>query len=129
SLVSSCAGLTRASRLGEHSALMMGMAGTSPAMTEGLFGWKRDTHLAGDAAIVLDTAVALEVEDSVLVESRGVEIAIGDDQFIVFGPGLRDDFAIRIDDQAAAEQRVPVLHAALRGRDHEGRILIGAGLH
>ena len=34
-----------------------------------------------------------------------------------------------MDDAAAAEQRVAVLDAAFRGRDHEGGVLVGAGLH
>ena len=42
---------------------------------------------------------------------------------------LGDDLAVRIDDAASAEQRVAVLDAAFRGRDHEGRVLVGAGLH
>ena len=35
--------------------------------------------LAGDAAVVLDATVALEVEDGLLAESGGIEIAAGDD--------------------------------------------------
>src|SRR5437660_1403999 len=78
---------------------------------------------------MLDPAVALEVEDRILVELRVVEIDLADNQLVVLCLRLGDDLAIRIDDTASPEQRMAVLDAALRGRDHEGGILIRAGLH
>src|SRR3954467_2720034 len=101
------------------------MAGTSPAMTEGLLR-QLHTDLAGDPAIVLDAAVALEVEDRVLVEFGVVEIDLRDDQLVIVCLRARDNLAIWIDDAAAAEQRVAVLHTALPSRDHALRILGGA---
>ena len=65
-----------------------------------------DPGLASDAAVVLDAAVALEVEDGLLAESSGVEVAIGDDQFVVLGLGLGDDLAVGVDDDAAGDQGV-----------------------
>ena len=51
------------------------------------------------------------------------------DQFVILGFRRRDDLAVRIDDAATAEHREAILDAAFRGRDHEGGVLIGAGLH
>src|SRR5437868_9472989 len=105
------------------------MAGTSPAMTEGLFGRQLHAYLAGDAAVVLDAAVAGEVEDGVLVEFRVIEIDGRDNQFVVLGRRGCDDLAVRMDDAASAEQREAVFDAAFRGRDHEGGVLVSASLH
>src|SRR5262245_33118280 len=48
----SCAGLTRASRLGEHICMLSEMAGTSPAMTT--VGSARETTLGPSVAGVAD---------------------------------------------------------------------------
>src|ERR1700754_4022165 len=54
----------------------------SPMMSDLL---RRTDHagLAGDAAVVLDAAVAREIEDRLLAESGCVEVADGDDQLVV----------------------------------------------
>src|SRR5580700_3041233 len=70
--------------------------------------WPDNAGLAGDAAVVLDAPVAGEIENGFLAEHRGVEIAIGDDEFVLLGLGLGDDFAVRIDDHAAGDHRVAI---------------------
>ena len=72
--------------------------------------------------------MALEVEDRLLAEAGGVEIAGVHEQLVLLGAGLGDDLAVGVDDDAAAEQRVPVLDAGLGHGHHPGRVLIGAGL-
>ena len=62
---------------------------------------------------MLNAAVTREIEDRLLAEDGGVEIAGVNHQFIFLGLGLGDDLAVRIDDQAAAEQRVAILDAGL----------------
>ena len=62
---------------------------------------------------MLDAAMLGEVEDRVLAERRGVEVAGVNQQFVAFRPGLDDDLAIRIDDQAAAEQGMAILDTGL----------------
>ena len=62
---------------------------------------------------MLDAAMAGEIEDRLLAEDGGVEIAGVNQQFVFFGFRLDDDLAIRIDDQAAADQRVPSSTPAL----------------
>jgi hypothetical protein len=47
-----------------------------------------DPRLAGNAAVVLDAAMTAEVKNGLLAEFRCVEIAIGNDQLIVFASGL-----------------------------------------
>src|SRR6202035_4678705 len=93
------------------------------------FGRPDHADLAGDAAVVLDAAVAREIEDRLLAEPGRVEVAIGDDQLVVLGRRRGDDLAVRIDDDAAADHVMAVLGAALRHRHHPGRVLVGAGLH
>ena len=77
---------------------------------------------------MLDAAVLGEIEDRVLAEPGGVEIAGMNQQFVRLGSGLDDDLAVGIDDQAATEQGVAVLDAGLRNADDPGRILVGPGL-
>lgn len=48
---------------------------------------------------MLDAAVLGEIEDRVLAEPGGVEIAGMNQQFVRLGPGLDDDLAVGIDDQ------------------------------
>src|SRR5258708_29428656 len=90
---------------------------------------QNDADLAGNAAIMLDASVALEVEDCLLAENCGVEVAVSHDQFVMLGLGLGDDLAIGIDDDAAGDHGQAVLRAALCRRDDPGRILIGARLN
>ena len=63
---------------------------------------------------MLDAAVERKIEDRVLAEDGGVEIAGVNQEFVVLGLRLHDDLAIRIDDQAAADQGVAILDAGLR---------------
>jgi len=49
-------------------------------------------------------------------------------QLVILGLGHGGDLAVGIDDDAARDQRVAILDAALRHRHDPGRILIGAGL-
>src|SRR5205085_451869 len=84
---------------------------------------------AGDQAVVLNTAVAGEIEDRGLAEDRCIEIAGMDQQLIIIGLRLDSDLAIGIDDQRASEQGVSVLDAGLRDRDAPCRVLISASLH
>src|SRR5690349_2762308 len=97
-------------------------------MHHGSLSGQFDAGLRRDAAIVLDAAVPLEVEDRLLAEARGVEIAIVHDQLIRLGPALGYNAAVRIDDAARAEQRVAVLHARLGDGDCPRRVLISARL-
>ena len=80
---------------------------------------------AGDQAVMLDAAVAGEVEDRLLAEHGGVEIAGVDQKLVLFGLGFGDNLAIGIDDQAAADQRKAILDAGLgdrtRPRSNSGR--------
>ena len=78
---------------------------------------------------MLDAAMPRKVEDGLLAENRRVEIAGVNQQFVVFGLGFRDNLAVGIDDQAAADQRKSVLDAGLGDGDDPGRILIGPGLN
>src|SRR3954463_2450752 len=66
------------------------------------------SDLTRDPPVVLDAAVALEIEDRLLIEDRIVEVAIGDDQFVLLSLCGCDDLAVRVDDAASAEQRMPV---------------------
>ena len=88
----------------------------------GCGGLRRGNHasLAGDAAIMLDAAVALEIEYRLLAENRRVEIAVRGDELVALGCRLRDDLAVRVDDHAAGNQGMAVLAAALRHRDYPG---------
>src|SRR3954462_12290904 len=122
--VSSCAGVTRASSF--FANMMACRAGNEEE--EGSIR-QLDSDLTRDPPIVLNAAVALEVEDCLFVELRIVEIAIVDDQFVVLGLCGRDDLPVRIDDAASAEQRMAVLDAAFGGRDHPRGVLVGARLH
>src|SRR5262249_56335007 len=70
---------------------------------------QNDPGLAGNAPIMLDASVALEVEDCLLAENCGVEVAVGHDQFVILGLGLGDDLAIGIDDDAAGDHGKAVL--------------------
>ena len=69
-----------------------------------------------------------EIEDRLLAEDGGVEIAGVNQQLVLLGLGLGDDLAVGIDDQAAADQRMAVLDAGLGDGHDPGRVLIGAGL-
>jgi len=63
-----------------------------------------------------------------LPENSRVGVAVGDNQLVILGLGHGGDLAVGIDDDAARDQRVAILDAALRHRHDPGRILIGAGL-
>src|SRR5205823_12061626 len=75
---------------------------------------QNNAGLAADPAVVLDAPVALEVEDRLLPEHGGVEIAIGDDELVLLGTRFDHDLPVGIDDHAACDQGVPVLGAAFR---------------
>src|SRR3954451_11449942 len=62
-----------------------------------------DPDLQRDAPVMLGPAVALEVEYSFLTKPRLVEVAIGDDEFVLLGFRLGDDLPVRVHDQASAE--------------------------
>ena len=66
----------------------------------GCGGLRRGNHasLAGDAAIMLDAAVALEIEYRLLAENRRVEIAVRGDELVALGCRLRDDLAVWVDE-------------------------------
>ena len=78
---------------------------------------------------MLDAPVAFEIEDRILAEDGGIEIAVRNDELVALGCCLADDLAVGIDDETAADQRMTVLVASLGDRDHPGRVLIGARLH
>ena len=63
---------------------------------------------------MLDAAMTGEIENGLLAEDSGVEIARMDQELVIFGFRFRDDLAIGIDNQAAADQWKPVLDAGLR---------------
>src|SRR6185295_9829742 len=77
---------------------------------------------------MLNAAMKGEIEDRVLAEDGGVEIAGVNEEFILFGPGLDNDLAVRIDDQAAADQGVAILDTGLGDGYDPGRVLVSAGL-
>src|SRR5262249_62168583 len=90
---------------------------------------RRDrTGLAGDAAVMLDAAVALEIEDRLFPQHGRIEIAIGNDELVVLCRGFRGDLALPGHDDAAGDQRVAVFDAAPRPRDPPRASLLGAGL-
>ena len=62
---------------------------------------------------MLDAAMFRKVEDRILAEGGDVEVAGVKQQFVVFRAGLDDNLAVRIDDQAAADQGMGVLDAGL----------------
>src|SRR5262249_60398742 len=89
---------------------------------------RRDrTGLAGDAAVMLDAAVALEIEDRLFPEHGRIEIAIGNDELVVLCRGLRGDLAVPGHDDAARDQRGAVFGAPLRHPGPPRRGLVGAG--
>lgn len=57
--------------------------------------------------------MAGKVEDRLLAEPGCVEIAGIREDLVVLTFGLGDDLAIRIDDDAAADQRMAILDAGL----------------
>jgi len=71
---------------------------------------------------MLDAAVEREIEDRILAEDGGVEIAGVNQQLVLFGFGFDNDLAIRIDDQAAADQGMAILDAGLTAADIDGVI-------
>src|SRR5207302_368666 len=77
----------------------------------------------------LGLAVAGEVEDSLLVGFRQVEVAARDDELVAEGRRLRHDLARGRDDGAAGDRGDALLVAALGDADDEGAVLIGARLH
>src|SRR6185437_1583370 len=89
---------------------------------------RRRAGLRGDAAIMLDAAMAGEVEHRRLAEDGRIEVAGMDNELVRLGSPLGDDLAAGRDDQGSAHQGMPVLDAGLRHRDHPGRVLIGTGL-
>src|SRR5258708_19971513 len=78
---------------------------------------------------MLDAAVAREVEDRGLAEHGRVEIAGVNEKLVVLGLGFRDDLAVRVDDQTAAEQWEAILDAGFRASHDPLRVLAGAALH
>src|ERR1700745_3321901 len=91
-------------------------------------GWQDSAGLTGDATIVLDAPVALEVEDGLLAEDRGIKIAIGNDQLVAFARCRHDDLTVWIDNKTTRNHGVPILDATLRHSNHPSGILIGARL-
>jgi len=78
---------------------------------------------------MLNAPVALEIEYCFLAERGDVEVAIGNDELVVLGLRFRDDLAVGIHDDAARDQGMAVLDAALGDCHHPGRVLISARLH
>src|SRR5271169_4753861 len=77
---------------------------------------------------MFDTAMAGEVEDGLFAESGGIEIARMYQQFIIFGFGFRDDLAIGIDNETAADQRKTILDASFGDGHNPRRVLVRPGL-
>src|SRR5262249_53051924 len=76
----------------------------------------RRRHGAGlrrDDTVVLDAAVAREIEHGLLAEGGGVKIARVHDEFVPLAFRLRDDLAVRIDDGAAADHGMAILITGL----------------
>ena len=69
---------------------------------------------------MFNAAVRREVENRLLTEVGDVEVAGMNQQFILFGPGFDDDLAVRIDDQAAANQGMTILDSGLGNADDPG---------
>ena len=67
---------------------------------------------------MLDPAMPGEVEDRLLAEPGGIKIARHDQHLVALGRRLRDDLAIGIDDQGAADQMMTVLDTGLGHSDH-----------
>src|SRR4051794_14602252 len=75
------------------------------------------TSLIGDESVELRAAVALEVEQRVLVVRAEVEIARGDDDLVAFGRCPRHHLAGRSDDLTLGQGRDALLDASLRHAD------------
>src|SRR5215212_2122560 len=84
-----------------------------PRMTTVGCSRQLDADLGGDAAIVLDAAVALEVEDRLLAEARGVEVAVVHEDAVLLALELGDDLAVGVHDAGAAHAVVAVFGAGL----------------
>ena len=69
---------------------------------------------------MLDPPVGGEVEDGLLAEGAGVEVAIGGDELVLQRAALGDDLAGRRDNHRAAHQVVAILVARLGDADHPG---------
>src|SRR5215203_3476735 len=87
-----------------------------------------DADLRGDAAVVLDPAVALEVEDRLLAEARGVQVAVVHEDAVLLALELGDDLAVGVHDAGSAHAVVAVFGAGLGDGDDPGGVLVGAGL-
>ena len=77
----------------------------------------------------LGPAVAIEVEQRVLVPLAPVEVAPSNDQLVVGGQRLGDDLSARGDDHRLRQRVDALLDAALGDTDHPGAVLVGAALH
>src|SRR5262249_61967517 len=69
---------------------------------------QNDAGLADDAAVMLDSAVSLEMEDRLLSENSCVEISVRDDKLGILALRLRDDSAICLDPDSAGDQSTSV---------------------
>ena len=84
--------------------------------------------LGGDGGVGFGAAVSVEGEDGGAAKLALLEVAVGNDEFVIPGGGLGDDFALRVDDDGVAEKFVAVFGAGFGDGDGEGGVLIGAGL-
>src|SRR5271167_2436688 len=78
---------------------------------------------------MLDTTMTGEVEDGLLAEDGGVEVARMDQEFVVFRLGFRDNLAVGINDQTTADEREAVLDTGLGDSHDPGGVLVSPGLH
>ena len=77
---------------------------------------------------MLNPAVAGEVEHRRFAEVAVIQVNFCHHDLISFGFRHGDDFAIRIDDAAFAEQVEAILITGFCDTDNEGGVLISAGL-
>src|SRR5215211_8002145 len=82
----------------------------------------RQTHanLCRDRAIVLNAAVAREVEDRLFTKTRGIEVAVVDQETVLLPVEFCYDFSVRVDDAGTAHQVVPVLDTSFRHGHNPG---------
>ena len=86
------------------------------------FGRQDYAGLRCYASIMLDTSVALKIKNRFLAENCRIEVAIGDDQFVLTASCSSDNFSIRIDDDASGDHGMAILNTALCNGHDPGQL-------